>query len=614
MRINNPKSFAGFALGDSADSAAYKLATVGQVSNEIKKLNDKFTMLLTGRRDITSGYYFDENGEKVIVEGAAGSQAGYGGLVNEQGYAWLNHDGKIDASLLPSLAITETYVVEQKEFIPDFTDGTEWEQYVETVSNYVQANSIYTLLEDWVNRKIESENLRFQKGDIFIVTPNAIVKNNPSDSYSLTTKELAAEEEEALKKIINPAYSGTYIVTDIRKSDSTGFKVTFAKMAYTDSNIVTINGLSPNNSTGMLSIELADILKMRATFDSRYAESGNIAAAEALQDTLYRAATVLDDNGSYRFAFIDNAVGSPTENQIVKYAKLSELNKEVEDREAEIQRIESLANDYKAALDRVDADLSTDIAGIHETLGTRNDDTVIPTDGMRNGMNAPVFDQLAALRYDVDWNAEVLHKTKVNTNALLTQIQSNVNSLFEHLDGKAVAILEKQFNWVSGAVTNTIPENEAIPIENVGVVQGSVLWTYDYVSPTVNDAEVRLSPNALAGLASEYENADEARVDSSLLHTSQERILAVFDPEGNKVEVDIRSYVDNTNKYHQVLSIQTDWFGNGNEHNSILAGNWTMLISKTIIGIENNTTPTIKVGDTNEKHYQNRGVQEIPAD
>jgi hypothetical protein len=95
MRINNPKSLVNFtrAPGVTPDASAYNLATIGQLKRAINNLDTKYSNILAGNEN------YGSNG---LTE-------------STHGYAWLNSEGKVDPSLMPALAITETHFIYQSE-------------------------------------------------------------------------------------------------------------------------------------------------------------------------------------------------------------------------------------------------------------------------------------------------------------------------------------------------------------------------------------------------------------------------------------------------------------------------------------------------------------------
>ena len=91
-KFNNPNMLASFNVTDSYDERQYKVATVGQVDTQIKKLDAKYTKLLQGDK-----------------------KDGFKGFANLRGYAYLGVDGKIDPALMPPVATTEVYVIDRME-------------------------------------------------------------------------------------------------------------------------------------------------------------------------------------------------------------------------------------------------------------------------------------------------------------------------------------------------------------------------------------------------------------------------------------------------------------------------------------------------------------------
>ena len=544
MRINNPKSLAGFTLSGEFAQKAYELATVGQVNNAISKLRTDFIELIAGAP--VDGTGSDNN--------SFYNQGLQGGFTYKKGYAWLGSDGKIDPNILPSLAITNVSVVSQNDLLGlvqgNIPDPSSTAEYIA----FIEGTPIENLLQAWVNAEVTADaDKEFMKGDIIIVTPTATHEN--------TTTPIPDSQNTAI-----PAYAGTYIITDIQVdgADANHLLVTFAKMSYTNGNIVLINDVAPNNSTGQLTLYLRDILKTGTI------KSG--ATATELEDVVYRLTKVYEDGKGYRFAFIDDAVGSEDENRVVKYAKLAELEEEATARAAADTDLANLIDTYNNSSIARDAELSGLIDNVNATLGSRDDTYAITNDD--RALSATVFQQLRSLRQDIDHNAKILKNARIDTNALIAEAQSNINSIFDHLDGKAVAVVEKQFTWEHRETVNSIDDFAAIPIADVGTVKGYDVWTYT-LSP--------VSSGSVTFNGKTYENNGN---DTD----SYERILAVFDNNGEKVDVDVKTSVEN-NKLYQTLTVTTNWYGENNNANANLAANpWTMLISKTIVGTTVATT------------------------
>ncbi len=54
MRINNPRAFTAYS-DSQVNSSSYSLATVGQLEQKVKELEDNFKLILTGNKEAQGG-------------------------------------------------------------------------------------------------------------------------------------------------------------------------------------------------------------------------------------------------------------------------------------------------------------------------------------------------------------------------------------------------------------------------------------------------------------------------------------------------------------------------------------------------------------------------------
>ena len=311
MRINNPKSLVNFtrAPGVTPDASAYNLATIGQLKRAINNLDTKYFNILAGKEN------YGSNG---LTE-------------STHGYAWLNSEGKVDPSLMPALAITETHFIYQSEL-----------KALKNNNDVTEKEDLSYLLNIYVKNKIATENVRYQLGDIIIVKPT----------------EASGSED---KEIPDPVYSGSYIIASAPKVENPEAPFTFAKIAYTDSNIVKINGKVPVNSIGEVHLYLKDILQEAYLYDTSITSGVTVDVKEAegkakeLSDSVYRLVTIDEGAAGFRFGFVDN---SSVDGGVIPYAKLKELQ-DLDAREA------ADYNDLTAAIADLDLKLITTSGKLH---------------------------------------------------------------------------------------------------------------------------------------------------------------------------------------------------------------------------------------------------------
>ena len=580
MRINNPKSLVNFtrAPGVTPDASAYNLATIGQLKRAINNLDTKYSNILAGNEN------YGSNG---LTE-------------STHGYAWLNSEGKVDPSLMPALAITETHFIYQSEL-----------KALKNNNDVTEKEDLSYLLNIYVKNKIATENVRYQLGDIIIVKPT----------------EASGSED---KEIPDPVYSGSYIIASAPKAENPEAPFTFAKIAYTDSNIVKINGKVPVNSIGEVHLYLKDILQEAYLYDTSITSGVTVDVKEAegkakeLSDSVYRLVTIDEGAAGFRFGFVDN---SSVDGGVIPYAKLKELQ-DLDAREAadyndltdaiadlnnllettsgklhtesvtasgnlhtEIvttssylyDEMESVSSFLYSELDTTSgflySELNTTSSLISSTFrndvtyisGTIGDRTVLPN----RQLSATIFEQTKALRQDVDNNLDLLNETRQDTNEYLRLIQNNVMDLHGKLNEKAIKIVEKEIEWTTDKlfggkpVLTTLNESERAEYQvSSPDVTGILTWTYKY-EPSQENVPGQVDPT---------ENNS----------VSQERILAVFDADGNEIMVDINRKKLSNGLWGSYLSIDTEYVG-GDENvgytNSLIGTKWTLIVAKTIVNI-----------------------------
>jgi len=389
----------GYTRSAAADELTYNLATIGQVSAAISNLNSKFEKLLYGG---------DTNG------------------IRSNGYAWLNSTGKVDTSLLPSLAITDVFTVDQATVKnagslgvtpPTMPEGsTELQRLLNTYLTWLVSEA--------------GGSAALQKGDIIVVTV-----------ASGTTPD--------------PNFAGSYILT---KTPAESEVYIFSKLAYTDGNIVSINDKTADG-TGAVRVYLEDVLKqLYIDTSSTEANPDDVAttSAQALNDTLYRAVTIDEGTAGYRFGFVDN---SPTgAGATIAYAKLAELNTAKSEINAKISTVSGAV-----ALARTDLGLRTDLSS--------------------SSLSASLFAQTKQLRSDVTnntANVDIVHEN-------VTSLHSALNSKAITLILKDFTWGGSDGNTSSPIITEwslngTDPVDPALYRASDTTEIGTILWTYNYPS------------------------------------------------------------------------------------------------------------------------------------
>ena len=535
MRVNNPQSMLGFVRGENNETVAYNLATIGQVQAALEDLKSKIDNYFWGTE-------------------------GFGKTPGGHGYAWLNSQGVVDTKLLPQLAITQTHTVPQAELKA---------LGVISAENRGEADSQFkTILNTWLKSKVEEnvEGKTYQEGDVIVVT-------------------VAAGEKP------DPIFAGSYIITAV-PSNYTTDPFTISKLAYNDGNVVSVNDQVADN-VGNLTLSLYDIIKTRYIrengTDGAEGLANAITAAEKLTDTVYRLRTVEDDSYGYRFAFI-NDHDTKGDGLPVPLTRFDEFNTE---KAATSARFDDVNATIQRLADRHDAELSAltkkhneETAFISGTIGTTADE------GNREGT---IFARTKQLRDDVDLNTANLAGTAALTNSMLALVQKNAKNLHQGLNKRAVRMYLQSFTWdasngelVEFALDNA---NERF-FASASTVSGVVNWTYTHspigtsnVTPTYNSNGTSVTEADLTGI-----NANTYKQGLLNSANSEERILAIYDDNFNLVNADLKLvYNQNTGLYDSVIGVSIDYVGreeNGTITGSLAGKTWTMLIAKTIDGIE----------------------------
>lgn len=535
MRINNPKSIVGYQRVTNADELAYNLATVGQVKKAILDLQEEILNELYGHG-----------------EPKRGISAGYG-------YAWLTSEGTVHPDLLPALAITDTHVIKQSDLksaasLPVTVTNPEggWKSEFDRLMNI------------WLRNEINANNKSFQKGDIIIVS---VDQGETPD----------------------PVYAGSYIITYVPDVNTTGY-FQLSKLAYTDGNIVKINGVAPKNSAGELRLYLSDILQERYIDKFVTATSGTVEAknaTEALEDSVYRLVTIDEGNEGYRFGFIDNSnVG---QGAIIPYTKLREFNDEKDSTSSRFLAVNeaiatlatkqeadkvALQEAQEAGFAAVSERIDNETSAINDTIGKR-------TDAADRALSASIFAQSKALSNDLNTLSSSYLNTESLTNDMLSLIQNNVKNLHQGLEKRAVRLYMQEFIWTAEeAVLTEFDTNSAQYKYQVSAsdVSGAITWTHTHspIGTGVNNTG----------------DFDAENVQGISNVNSEERVLAVYDENGNLVNVDMKFIkVGKFGLNDTQIIVETEFIGrdgNGKFINTLEGKKWTILLAKTISGIDIN--------------------------
>lgn len=631
MKINNPKSMLDFTRDSSSNNIAQNLVTVGQLYTIANKLTARFDNKLIGVAGAGGGG---------MTNNVTGNGGGYG-------YAWLDANGKLDTSLLPAIAISETHVISESELV-EFNSAKANELGLPVCQHYNSDRAEY-LLHNYLSYHTKptsvaanSKNLNVQKGDMIVVHPGNVTLEPKSnvDQFELSkNREIPDEfynstDNGADINVPNVRFSGSYMITEIDKDASNGeIKFYFVKISYTDGNIVKINDCVPKNSAGEVEITLTDILKYTAQIQNVNIDRTNPAK---LTEAVTRLSFGTDSDRG-RFYFIDNSNDNVS---YVPYTKLSEHN----DLSGQVYSISStlssIINTYKeehnADVESLTQQLSdtsglissTFRADFNDVYGKIGDRTAAASWSIDDG----IFPQIKGLRSDISENLTLLNNTRCDTNDYLALIRDNVMALHNGLNKHAVQMLSIPVTWSAPVLTGDVVELENAKYDKETGFAVTVSDIIRYEDNIINVAATEnTNLNAIEYLnVSDYSKAKTGGIGYRrwTLHYNptvlaswsdnenpNERILAVFDNSdvnstGEQIFPDISySIVNNSVVTHISIDVEVTDTTDCN----LVGTAWTLYVAKTIGGIKNtfidsNTKQIINfnvggISQAHEAHY-----------
>lgn len=529
MRINNPRSL---ICGNDVADINYQLVTQ-------KTLNTTSGVLHTNLVN-TSGYLNDRITTEIDALRLE-KDNNFRGLdssgnpihsIGSYGYAWLNENGKIEPSLIPSLAISETYVIKDRT---QLFQGNIPDEYLTGQNQKLVLDQFQTYLG-------LSTTSKPQKGDIYVVIPEDGVQPNPN-------------------------IDGTYIVVqEPRENENDTTRDAFyhvERLSYNDNGgIVKVNeiGLDPNGTPGEVTLHLSDILKTKYYVNAEASSEaqefiGDINDARKLESTVFRMRTTSDGpNGSYRFSFIDNS-GVNGAAVPIPYAQLRELESvsayldtkidteitnEHNYASEQVERLDNLISTLRTDLttetttrSEDDAYISGQLSSLYTYVGEKGSTRCGIDDGEGN-----ITSRVNQLRYEIDKRTTAL--SGVNDNVI------DLASKFNQLADNTVLLKYEEIQWTA-AMSSLLPD-------------GNVEWKTIY-APT-------------------YENSTY----TGALYP--ERILAVYDENQNIIYPDIELNLDNNSVKNGQSTISA--ITENSSTTSLLGSKWTLLIAEPIKRINAN--------------------------
>lgn len=450
MRINNPKSFAGFG-GSNEDSLknSYNLVTEQQLSNLKDSVENNLRLRLMG--DGKSGGFSSD-------------------ILGSYGYAYLDSNGKIPNRFLPSIAITDVISIKQS-VLKGQAAATAGDNDFESLIN--------EQFQSWlVNTEIGGSYLaKLKQGDIIVITPDTVLPESTAtiDESTAATSDIYT---------FDSRYCGAWIVVQNINMDAhdqennptvEANQLRIVKISYESGNIVSINNQNPG-STGYLELKLEHIIKQNNQY-----------TPENIAEALIRLRNA--ENGRIAF-WPNNAAFDP--NTDVTSENTFAFVKDVEDEAAaRIENDTDILNQLRIAsglLSTYCGDLRDDVNTLSTNIGERDDENTYDVDGT-------IFSQLKGLRNQVNTNASALFATNSNAQYELTLLNSKLTDLRDTLYSTeyrgVYELVENTVNCDSMSTTVESLESRVqfTKLQNNDIIykDGNVIYTQEIPVETIGD-------------------------------------------------------------------------------------------------------------------------------
>ena len=464
MKINNPKQFSGVI--DYDESFQDDLVTLEQLKIKTNELEQKIIKYLTGSDEVNQ-------------------------LTKSYGYAYLNENRKIDESLLPEYAITNTFIVNQFTLMA-YTDPLTNEIGNPIIDvNEVNAD-IYDpswRINNWINsndfKKIYG-SLIPEQGDII----NVIYEKSKETDY------------------ININVVGSYIVTNtsLKKIASNSIvKCVISKLVQNGSNITSVNDIEPSNSRGSIDIDLSDILikDKKINFKTDFEKSD----VDDLTDNLYRI-TSKEDGVNFRLGFkidVNNTKYYAFDDELQSESNLREktdniISSAFDNFVNESNLINQKINDNFDVLNnkmlKTDSELSASIELTNDKLNSTKSDL----ENVYNTLNNTILSAKSELSTNI---SNVQSELSTNISNVQSELSTNISNVQSELSTN-ISNVQSELSTNISNVNNDLTKNisnvyeELVKLNNllsnvlVNIYQHTFTWNisnefiYDKISNDEN--------------------------------------------------------------------------------------------------------------------------------
>jgi ABC-type transporter Mla subunit MlaD len=420
MIISNPKSVTDLVnIGDDSN-----LISLKQLKNALTLLDQKVIRYLNP--DV-GGVCFENT-----LSGNIAS------IPNKNGFAYLDENKKVDASLIPSIAITNMYEIDQTIF-------------KEFASPYVNDYNFQYILRKF----IESSNFNYpslpEYGDLIIISFNE--NNNTIDS-------------------IDVSLIGTYFV-DFKNDDF------YFKKLPQISSVTSVNEILPDKLNGSIIIDFASVLKFidKSKYNFKFDDN------ETLENNLIR----ITSNDKFKLGFIiDN-------NTVEYYITENDFFKAKTELETLINSISDASNSKSSFLSGI---IDSNYEEIHGLINDISGNLNTKIENNYDSLNTLISDTAVDLDTKIENNYSETNNSIENTNNLIYSVSSELNTTSSLISSKINGNDDKINNLLSTTSSNLnelIENNYNKLNDSIENLSSEVNATSSFISSVIDENFIKLN-------------------------------------------------------------------------------------------------------------------------
>lgn len=422
------------------------------------------------------------------------------------GYAWLDKNGKIDIRLMPPIALTNVITIDQFNLLQEVCtlssyDGETWA----AVSGSVMTSTDqYSVVEYWLTLATQTEseteyNHNVQTGDMIIVTFNGDLTDWKDTLDKETFENYIKNWNQSYFN--NNSYESDWAEWNNNRTDENwkSFVSKWYKLDndYVGQYIVTVGNNKNNNNTEDSYTESENIINGKPYTDTPpevqkltvpdgiVRSVCNIAPVDDGDIPLQLKELLINDNGDKlgydRTQYILGMTAGETQLKFldvnyshftasgIAYARFDELSALFDKHNTDVSninnsinvtsstlndRIDSVYNEITGSIDAEVSELNSEIGNIIDIIGKTKDS--ITSGNYSEAINDSIYPQLRRIYSDL---------YNVDKNTTITS--GKVNFIYNTLNNRAAGIQSLEFDWTAnGIITGTfLPENTDVEIE-----------------------------------------------------------------------------------------------------------------------------------------------------